>query len=82
MIAGGGGGGTGNSILSSTNLGGGGGGGGGFREFKSPVTPYTASPLDGNPGGTQITATVAAFPITVGGGGAAGAPKWIKYNCR
>jgi hypothetical protein len=25
----------------------GGGGAGGFREYKSPVTPYTASPLDG-----------------------------------
>jgi hypothetical protein len=47
-----------------------GGGAGGFREFKSPVTPYTASPLDGNPGGTSITATVVAFPITIGAGGA------------
>ena len=47
-----------------------GGGAGGYREFKSPVTPYTASPLDGNPGGTSITATVAAFPITIGAGGA------------
>jgi|9_EtaG_2_1085328.scaffolds.fasta_scaffold29048_1 hypothetical protein len=46
----------------------GGGGAGGFREFKSPVDSYTASPLNGNPGGTSITATVAAFPITVGGG--------------
>jgi len=45
-----------------------GGGAGGFREYKSPVTPYTASPLNGNPGGTAITATTAAFPITVGGG--------------
>ena len=47
-----------------------GGGAGGYREFKSPVTPYTASPLDGNPGGTSITATVASFPITIGAGGA------------
>jgi len=45
-----------------------GGGAGGFREYKSPVTPYTASPLNGNPGGTAITATVSAFPITVGAG--------------
>jgi hypothetical protein len=45
-----------------------GGGAGGFREYKSPVTPYTASPLDGNPGGTAITATVQSYPITVGAG--------------
>ena len=50
---------------------GGGGGAGGVREYKSPVTPYTASPLDGNPGGTAITVTATCFPITVGGGGAA-----------
>jgi len=48
-----------------------GGGAGGLREYKSPVTPYTASPLNGNPGGTEITATAASFPITVGAGGAA-----------
>ena len=46
---------------------GGGGGAGGFREDKSPVTPYTASPLDG---AGDITVTATAFPITVGGGGA------------
>jgi len=51
---------------------GGGGGGGGFREYKNPVTPYIASPLDGNPCGTAITVTATAFPITVGGGGAGG----------
>jgi hypothetical protein len=45
----------------------GGGGAGGFREDKSPTTPYTASPLDG---AGDITVTVTAFPITVGGGGA------------
>jgi len=57
---------------------GGGGGAGGYREFKSPVTPYTASPLDGNPGGTSISITgAAAFPITVGSGGAGGS----KVNC-
>jgi hypothetical protein len=47
---------------------GGGGGAGGFREYKSPVTPYTASPLNGNPGGTAITVTAQAYPITVGAG--------------
>jgi len=46
---------------------GGGGGAGGFREDKSPVTPYTASPLDG---AGNITVTATAFPIAVGGGGA------------
>ena len=48
---------------------GGGGGAGGFREYKSPVTPYTASPNDGNPGGTEITVTAQGYPITVGAGG-------------
>jgi hypothetical protein len=45
----------------------GGGGAGGFREGKSPVTPYTSSPLIA-PTGLTVTAT--AFPITIGGGGA------------
>jgi len=48
---------------------GGGGGAGGFREDKSPVTPYTASPLEG---AGSITVTATAFPITVGAGGTAG----------
>jgi len=48
---------------------GGGGGAGGFREDKSPATSYTASPLDG---AGEITVTQTSFPITVGGGGAAG----------
>jgi hypothetical protein len=49
---------------------GGGGGAGGFREAKSPVTPYTASPLDGYPSApNRITVTATAFPITVGAGG-------------
>ena len=45
----------------------GGGGGGGFREDKSPVTPFTASPLDG---AGPITVTATDFPITIGAGGA------------
>jgi hypothetical protein len=49
--------------------GGGGAGAGGFREDKSSVTPYTASPLEG---AGPITVTATAFPITVGGGGAGG----------
>ena len=73
VVAGGGGGGSGM---------GGGGGAGGFREFKSPVTPYTASPLDGNPGGTSISITgAAAFPIAVGGGGAGGAAPSSGSGC-
>jgi hypothetical protein len=46
----------------------GGGGAGGFRENKSPVTPYTASPLDG---AGAITVTAQGYPIVVGGGGTA-----------
>mgnify|MGYP003656466907 CR=1 FL=1 len=61
IVAGGGGGGG--------KCAGGGGGAGGFREDKSPVTPYTASPLEGA-GTINVTAT--AFPITVGGGGSPG----------
>ena len=62
VIGGGGGGGF--------SCGGGGGGAGGFREVKSPITPYTASPLDGYPSApNRITITAQAYPITVGGGG-------------
>ena len=68
VVAGGGSGGSSNSPTNNTA---GGGGAGGFREYKSPVTPYTASPLDGNPGGTAITVSAQAYPITVGAGGAA-----------
>jgi len=72
VIAGGGGGGQSNN--GSPKTGGGGGGAGGFREYKSPATSYTASPLNGNPGGTAVTVTATAFPITVGGGGTGGHP--------
>jgi hypothetical protein len=58
VIAGGGGGGANR---------GGCGGAGGFREDKSPVTPYTASPLDG---AGAITVSAQGYPITVGGGAA------------
>ena len=61
VIAGGGGGGANR---------GGGGGAGGYREVKTPVTPYTASPLDGyGTPGNRITVTAQAYPITVGAGG-------------
>jgi len=62
VVAGGGSGGS----APSTIRGAGGGGAGGFREDKSPVTPYTASPLDG---AGPITITATSFPITVGAGG-------------
>jgi len=52
---------------------GGGGGAGGYREVKNPVTPYTASPLDGYPSApNRVTVTATSFPVVVGGGGTAG----------
>jgi hypothetical protein len=55
---------------------GGGGGAGGFREVKNPVTPYTASPLDGYPSApNRVTiSSPGGIPITVGAGGAGGIP--------
>jgi len=61
VVAGGGAGGDGGTTES-----GGGAGAGGFREDKSPVTPYTASPLDG---AGPITVSAQGYPITVGGRG-------------
>ena len=51
----------------------GGGGAGGYRELKNPLTPYTASPLDGycTPA-NRVSVTATAFPITVGAGGTPG----------
>ena len=52
---------------------GGGGGGGGYREVVSPSSPYTGSPLNGYPNSpNRITVSAQAYPIAVGGGGAAG----------
>ena len=52
---------------------GGGGGAGGYREVKNPVTPFTASPLDGfSTPANRVTVTAQAYPIVVGGGGAGG----------
>tara|TARA_R100001224_G_scaffold113489_1_gene99049 strand:- start:1035 stop:2408 length:1374 start_codon:yes stop_codon:yes gene_type:complete len=63
VVAGGGSGGQGDAY-------GGGGGAGGFREVKTPLSPYTASPLDGyGTPGNRISVTATAFPITVGAGG-------------
>tara|TARA_R100001440_G_scaffold28897_1_gene46459 strand:+ start:153 stop:1541 length:1389 start_codon:yes stop_codon:yes gene_type:complete len=50
----------------------GGGGAGGFREGKAPAfDTYTASPLVAPDG---LSVSVQTYPITVGGGGAAGTP--------
>ena len=69
------------NLVSYMVIGGGGGsqegagGAGGYRELKSPLTPYAASPLDGYPTpGNRITVTATGFPITVGAGGVAGTP--------
>ena len=71
VVAGGGGGG--GSHNSPCNRAGGAGGAGGYREAKSPVTPYTASPLDGYPSSpNRVTVTATSFPITVGAGGGGG----------
>ena len=52
----------------------GGGGAGGFRETKSPVSPYTASPKCGySTPGNRITVTATSFPIVVGAGAPGGA---------
>jgi hypothetical protein len=58
MVLAGGGGGSGHR--------GGGAGAGGYRENKSPVDTYTASPLEGS---TDVTISAQSYPITVGGGG-------------
>ena len=73
-----GGGGTGGAVAGQS--GSGGGGAGGFREYKGPADCYTASPLNGNPGGTAVTVTATAFPITVGGGGALGPQSGVGSN--
>ena len=65
VVAGGGGGGGAQSYGGAAA---GGGGAGGFREDKSPVTPYTASPLEGA-GTITVTASPGSYPITIGGGG-------------
>jgi hypothetical protein len=51
---------------------GGGGGAGGYREVKTPLSPYTASPLDGyGTPGNRVSASAGTFPIVVGAGGGA-----------
>ena len=67
VVAGGGGGGS-NPVYSDAGRGGG-GGAGGFREFKSPVTPYSNSCMGQS---TPISVTATTFPITVGGGAPGG----------
>ena len=63
------GGGSGGNAKDGLNGAAGGAGAGGYREVKSPVTPYTASPLDGYPSApNRVTVTATDFPITVGAG--------------
>jgi len=69
VVAGGGGGGGSEAIADPTAVTGGGGGAGGYREGKASSDCYTASPLNA-PSGLPIS--VQSYPITVGGGGAAG----------
>ena len=72
LIVGGGGGGGSNNNPGGPG-GGGGGGAGGFREVKTPVTPYTASPLDGyGTPSNRVTVTAQGYSIIVDGGGAGG----------
>tara|TARA_R100001369_G_scaffold68049_1_gene95678 strand:- start:19 stop:1428 length:1410 start_codon:yes stop_codon:yes gene_type:complete len=71
VVAGGGGGAT----SSPNSNGGGGGGAGGFREVKSPVTPYTSSPLQGySVPANRVVVSAQGYPITVGAGGTACSP--------
>ena len=65
VVAGGGGGAAG----STPAHGAGGGGAGGFRERKSAIDTYTASPKNG---ATPVTVTAQGYPIAVGGGGPSG----------
>jgi hypothetical protein len=69
VIAGGGGGGGSNAPPGSPYGAGGGGGAGGFRESKSPVDSYTASPLATTAG---LPVNSQSYPITVGAAGSAG----------
>ena len=61
---------------------GGGGGAGGFRYYANTSTNSQtgapAAPINNFPSGTAITATVTAFPITVGAGG--GGPSSLPGN--
>ena len=54
----------------------------GIEKLKSPVTPFTASPLDGYPSApNRITVTATgAIPITVGAGGAGGTASGSTCN--
>ena len=56
---------------------GGGGGAGGFRERKSAVDTYTASPING---ASPITVTAQGYSIVVGGGGAASTGESVRAS--
>ena len=73
VIAGGGGGGN----TAPQGVASGGGGAGGYREKKSSIDTYSASP---KAGGCAMTITAAPFPITVGAGAAANSGGFDKGN--
>ena len=75
VVVGGGGGGM--SMVQNNSQGGGGGGAGGYRENKSPVDTYTASPVEGS---TDVIVTATAFPITIGAGGPGSGTKPTASN--
>ena len=73
LVVGGGGGSPQSTPSPDYNYAKGGGGAGGFRESSGAASGcYTASPLGS--GVAALTASIASFPIVVGGGGTAGAP--------
>ena len=76
VVAGGGGGGSAAPVWTAS----GGGGAGGYREKKSSIDSYTASPTAG---GCAMTLTASPFPITVGAGGngAPASPGFQKGSC-
>ena len=75
VIAGGAGGGSGGGPGGGSGAAGAGGGAGGYREVVSPSSPYSGSSLNGYPSApNRVTVTAAAFPITVGAGGASVSP--------
>ena len=72
------GGGAGGGPLCGDSAGSGGGGAGGFRVSNDTCMPAPLTSPLANP--TGITATIASFPITIGGGGAGGAQSGAGGN--
>ena len=81
VVAGGGGGTNGNPNAAKGHAG---GGAGGVRFYLNttcaPMSGAPASPRNNFPSGTAVSASVAAFPITVGGGGTKGSPTYSSVT--